>query len=126
MYRRIMVPLDGSDRALAALGPARRLARLHVPPTDEHLDTLGYVRRIARSLEEQGHDVMDVTLQHASPPDALAGFAADVPGSLLALAIPDPDLRAGALERATAADIIRRSPVPVVVVRSAPEHPMAE
>lgn len=29
MYTRILVPLDGSDRALAALGPARRPARLH-------------------------------------------------------------------------------------------------
>jgi nucleotide-binding universal stress UspA family protein len=29
MYTRILVPLDGSERALAALGPARRLARLH-------------------------------------------------------------------------------------------------
>lgn len=54
---------------------------------------------------------MDVTLQHASPPDALAGFAADVPGSLLALAIPHSDLRLGAFEHATAADIIRYSPV---------------
>lgn len=29
MYRRILVPLDGSEHALAAVGPARRLARLH-------------------------------------------------------------------------------------------------
>ena len=28
-YTRVLVPLDGSDRALAALGPARRLARPH-------------------------------------------------------------------------------------------------
>jgi nucleotide-binding universal stress UspA family protein len=104
------VPLVLVRVAYPLVVPAAR-----IPPTEEQLDDLGYVRRLAVRLEQEGHRVMDVTVQHASASDALNDLAAGVPGALLAVstAAADP------LEGSTAAQLVRSSSVPVLVASRA-------
>ena len=108
--RRILVCLDGTAEAEAILSWATRwsvatkvplvLVRVvcplvepaaRVPPTEEQLDELGYVRGVALRLEREGCRVADVTVQHPSPPDAIVDLAADIPGALVAVSLPIAD-----------------------------------
>ena len=132
--RRLVVCLDGTPagetilpwatRWNLATGVALVLVRVvyplveaaaRIPPTEEQLDDLGYLRRLALRLEQAGHRVADVTVQHASASDALVDLAADIPGALLAVstAAADP------LEGSTAAQLVRSSSVPVLVASRA-------
>ena len=126
--RRLVVCLDGTSAGETILPWATRwsvttgvpivLVRVvyplvepaaRIPPTEEQLDDLGYVRRLALRLEQEGHRVADVTVQHAAASDALVDLAADISGALLAVSTPAAD----PLEDSTAAQLVRSSSVPV-------------
>jgi nucleotide-binding universal stress UspA family protein len=89
-----------------------------IPPTEEQLDELGYVRGVALRLEREGYRVADVTVQHPSTPDAIVDLAADIPGGLVAVSSPIAGRSVDAID-STAGRIIRASSVPVVVARHA-------
>jgi len=90
-------------------------AAARIPPTEEQLDDLGYVRRLALRLGQAGHRVADVTVQHASASDALVDLAAGIPGTLLAVSTA----AAEPLEGSTAGQLVRSSSVPVLVASRA-------
>jgi nucleotide-binding universal stress UspA family protein len=135
--RRMLVCLDGTAEAEAILPWATRwsvatkvplvLVRVvyplvepaaRVPPTEEQLDELGYVRGVALRLEREGYRVADVTVQHPFTPDAIVDLAADMPGALVTLSSPMAGQSVDAID-STAGRIIRASSVPVVVARHA-------
>jgi hypothetical protein len=86
-----------------------------VPPTEQQLDELGYVRRLALRLEREGHRVADVTVQHSSAPDAVVDLSADVPGALVAISKPHPEAMVGPIEGGAVMHVLRGSTVPVIV-----------
>ena len=88
-----------------------------VPPTEEQLAQLGYVRGIALRLEGEGYRVVNVTVQHASAPDAIVDLSADVPGALVAVSTANAGALVETIEGSTAAQILRGSSVPVIVAR---------
>jgi nucleotide-binding universal stress UspA family protein len=88
-----------------------------VPPTEEQIDELGYVRRVALRLEREGHRVTDVTVQHPSTPDALVDFASGVPHAFLAVSTADVGPVTESLEGSIAAQVVRSSSVPVLIAR---------
>jgi nucleotide-binding universal stress UspA family protein len=88
-----------------------------VPPSEEQLDELGYVRQLALRLEREGHQVADVTVQHPFTPDAIVDLAADVPGALVAVSTAKASLLTEMIEGSTAAQVVRGSSVPVIVAR---------
>jgi nucleotide-binding universal stress UspA family protein len=88
-----------------------------VPPTDADLDALGYVRSVALRLERAGNRVIDVTVQHPSPSDAIVGLATSGAGALVAVSTANRGPAGETLEGSTAASIVRQSPVPVIVAR---------
>jgi nucleotide-binding universal stress UspA family protein len=94
MYARIVVPVDGSDDALAALGPARRLARLHqaqlslvtvaTPDTtaeEEEIETI-----VAAGQRAAGDPAPEViVLRSMDAASELARLSRDHPEALLCL-----------------------------------------
>lgn len=92
--------------------PASRIA-----PTEEQLDQLGYVYRVARRLERDGYQVAGATVQHPSTSAAIIDFAAANPDALIAVSTADPDPLAEALEGSIAAQVVRSSSAPVIVAR---------
>jgi len=88
-----------------------------VPPTDTELDALGYVQAIALRLQQAGHHVTGVTVQHPSPSEAIVELASDSGGTLVAVSTAQGAPEGDPLERGTAARVVRHSAVPVLVAR---------
>lgn len=86
-----------------------------VAPSEAQLDELGYVRRVARRLEAEGHHVTDVVVQHPHPPDALVDLAERWPDAVLAVASATPSVAGELVTGSVAAEIIRHASVPVLV-----------
>lgn len=86
-YTRVLVPLDGSDGALTALGPARRLARLHGAE-------LGVVTITAPDTPAaEAEAIVDAGCLAAGDPDVRAMIlrATDVPAELARLDRDHPE-----------------------------------
>lgn len=145
--RTILVPLDGSwfgeralplaDRLARATGSVLHLVRVHAPHTqppislegmpvsDPHQDALrwdaerAYLTRISRELESRSVAGTRLAVLDAPVADALAEYAAV---NQIGLIVMSTHGRAG-LGRAwmgsVADDLLRRSPAPVLLVRSA-------
>jgi nucleotide-binding universal stress UspA family protein len=131
---RIVVSLDGSTECEAILpwvtawstAASLPMILVHVvyplvppgariPPTREQMDELGYLRRIARQLEDDGHDVLDLVIQHPDPPDAIVDVVRDFPRSVVAAASTDRQPFAEVFARSTTATVLRSSTAPVLV-----------
>lgn len=122
-YTRVLVPLDGSDRALEALGPARRLARLHraelgvvtVAAADAASDAAAAIvdagRRAAGDLEV--HGVMLSAIDVASE---LARLDRDHPEILLCLTTRARRPLGRALFGSIAREVVRRSDQAIALV----------
>jgi nucleotide-binding universal stress UspA family protein len=131
----IIVCLDGTPEGEAALAHGVRwseatgtpllLVRVvyplvdpvaRIPPSDEQVRELGYVRRLSRRLESEGHRVSDFTVQHVYPPDALVDLADRWPTALLVVASSSARPAAEFVLGSTANRVVRASSVPVLVV----------
>jgi nucleotide-binding universal stress UspA family protein len=123
MYTRILVPIDGSDRALAALGPARRLAQLHgaqlcamtVVPPDIAADPIDSVIEGARRVA--GDERLECSVVHgADPASELLRVICDEPETLLCLSTRARGPIGRLLFGSVAGEVVRRADRPIVLV----------
>jgi nucleotide-binding universal stress UspA family protein len=131
---RVVVSLDGSTEGEAILPWATAwstaaslpMVLVHVvyplvppeagvAPTVAQMDELGYLRRVARQLEDRGHDVLDLVIQHPDPPDAIVDVVRDFPRSVVAAASTDRHPFTEVFGRSTTATVLRSSSAPVLV-----------
>lgn len=121
-YDHVLVPLDGSELATAALPPAAALAerfgaQLHavtVVPDDDGADGAG--GHLASSLgAEPGDDRVHV-LTGDDPAGAIIDLAADLGNTLVCLATRGRGRVAGAVVGSVAREVLQRSPDPIVAV----------
>lgn len=132
--RRLVACLDGSEEGEAILPWATRwssaadlrLVLVHVvyplpppvtrlPPTDRQMDELGYLREVVRRLDDIGHDALDMLVQHADAPRAIADIVGDLPGSVVAAASTDRHPFTEVFAASTTAQVLRTSTAPVLV-----------
>jgi nucleotide-binding universal stress UspA family protein len=107
----------GAGMALALLHATYPLPEpeARIPPTLAQLDELAYLTRVARRLEAEGHRVRRLGGQHPDPAAAIVEAAAERPGSLVAMASADRGPLAQVVVGSTTAEVLRRSPVPVLL-----------
>jgi nucleotide-binding universal stress UspA family protein len=123
IYARILVPLDGSERALAACGPARRLARLHgatlglvtVAGPDA---TSGEINAIIEAGRLAMGDVATeaVVVRGSDPASTLARYDREHPETLLCLTTRARRPLGRALLGSVASEVVRESDQVVVLV----------
>lgn len=120
MYERIAVPLDGSHLAFGAIGPARRLARVHaarlelvivVPPGGPGPEAV--LREGRRRL---GESVETRVIEHTNPARALADYDASDPLTLLCMTTCGGGAGRRALIGSTALSVVEHSPYAVVLI----------
>jgi nucleotide-binding universal stress UspA family protein len=87
-----------------------------IPPSVEQVDELAYSGRISRRLEVVGHRVVDLRHADPNPAGAIVATAERVPGSIVAMASTDRHPLADAVLGSAAAEVLRRSPAPVLLV----------
>ena len=149
--RTILVPLDGSWFGERALPLAERLARdtgsvlhlvrVHVPQTqppislegmpvsDPQQDALrwdaerAYLTRISRELESRSGARTRIAVLDAPVADALADYAAVNQIGLIVMSTHGRGGLGRAWMGSVADDLLRRSPAPVLLVRSADDRP---
>ena len=123
IYTRILVPLDGSERALAACGPARRLARLHGATlglvtvagpdmTAGEIDAIVEAGRLAAG----DSTTQAVVLRGADPASTLARYDREHPDTLLCLTTRARRPLGRALLGSVASEVVRGSDQVVVLV----------
>ncbi len=146
MYHRLVVPLDGSDTAECALVEAENMALLTNAPihlvrviefagqdtyavygmladpaavsyllTDEAASASQYLESVARCLAGQGHRVTS-EVRHGSAADEL--IAASRPGDLYVIASHGRSGIARWFMGSVAEEVVRRSSVPVLLIRA--------
>lgn len=145
MYDRILVPLDGSSLAEAALDVARlipgRLAYLlrveaEAPQVDHYISPSGhethkrivfregdeYLRRVAATLRTEGRDV-EVLQSWGNPADRIVEAAADV--DVIVMATHGRGAAGRVLHGSVADRVAREASVPVLLVPGGyrPAHP---
>lgn len=86
-----------------------------IPPSADQFDDLAYSGRITRRLEAAGHQVVDLSHADPDPATAIITTAERLPGSIAVMASTDRHPAAAALLGSTAAEVLRRSPVPVLL-----------
>jgi nucleotide-binding universal stress UspA family protein len=86
-----------------------------VAPTDEQMAELAYLRAVAVGLRADGHDVVDVVVQHPHPPEPILGLADDLTGAVVCIATASRGPLVEAVVGSVTAEVLRSSPVPVVV-----------
>lgn len=120
MYDRVAVALDGSPTALGAVGPARRIARLHdaelllVSVATEGDDRAHEV--LAEGSRRVGSGVAAQLVEGSDAADALAAFDAADPRTLLCMTTRGVGAARRALLGSTALSVVQRSPFAVVLV----------
>ncbi len=144
-FRRVVVPLDGSALAEAALEPAIEVARLaearitvvQVLPPPYFFDTVEaqqvgprtaelarireqagvYLARVCGDLAGRGLQATSQLLVDARPAHAIARYAQDANADLIALATHGRGGATRLLLGSVADKVLRTSPVPVLVLR---------
>jgi nucleotide-binding universal stress UspA family protein len=146
MFQRVLVALDGSHECervipwlrrvcngarttihLAAVTPpgrgaragARVLAYAHQQEEQAQAEALAHLRGTAARLREDGYDVVLHTRTGGDAATALLAVAHDARVELIALATRGIGGARALWTRSVAADLIQRSPVPVLVARRA-------
>lgn len=142
--RHVLVPLDGSDLAEHVIGPASELARAtgarmtlaHVvavpqygtPPVLPSLSdgrrlpletALEYLEDLAESLREEGLAVDAHASHGSSPAEELARVAVELDADVIALATHGYGGVKRTLLGSVADKLLRSSPLPLLVIRSA-------
>lgn len=121
-YERILVPIEGSERALAALGPARRLAQFH----DARLGVLtvappetpeGAITPVFQAVHgEAGGTALECSVvRSADPASALVRVIRDEPATLLCLSTQARGPLGRFLFGSVAREVVRRADRPVVL-----------
>ena len=121
-YRHVLVPLDGSKFAAAALQTARALAtkfgaELHTVSVAEHDDEVDVLRGDATAalgadaVAEQVHVVVS-----AEPAAAIAGAAAELDATLICMSTRGRGRIAGAVVGSVARSVLQAAPEPIVAV----------
>lgn len=123
MYTQIVVALDGSDRALDALGPARRLCRLHgaelsfvtvaLPGTTDET-TAGLAAAARQAAGDSGATLAVLRADDAAA--ELARFTRDRPDALLCMTTRARGSLGRVVFGSVAAELIRRSDEAIVFV----------
>ena len=136
LLQRLIVPLDGSPAAETVLSEARRFLRrvdseivlvraefpviaaavpdIVVPGVGE---ARSYLERMAGELEEQGVRVQTMA-QTGSAADVILGAVKDRKGTLIAMSTHGRTGAARVVMGSVAEQVLRRSPVPVLAVRT--------
>jgi nucleotide-binding universal stress UspA family protein len=122
MYTRVAVALDGSDRALEALGPAHRLCRLHraalwlvaVVSPDSATEQSTLIRTAARvSVELIANTLI---IRGVDPAAELARFQREHPDALLCLMTRARGLLGRVMFGSVAAELVRQSDRAIALV----------
>jgi nucleotide-binding universal stress UspA family protein len=130
MFDRIAVPLDGSDLALRAVGPGRRLARVHdarlvlvTVATPEIGGTTRATNVLAAGRLVAGPDVDTLMIDADDAASALAAFDVDHPATLMCMTTRGRGALRRRLLGSAALAVVRQSPRAVVLVgpRCSPE-----
>jgi len=127
MYERILVPLDRSAAAEAALGHAEAIARkfdsslllLHVPAdVGEGARNEGerYLHSIKARLERRGFSV-ETTVKAGAPADEILRHASQCGASLIVMASHGRTAHREVLDATVAHDVMQQSHLPVLLVR---------
>ena len=134
----VVVPLDGSPRAEAAIEPAVRIAEAGgvrlwlvtaVPPSTvekvadlraegEHASESGYLRRVSDELAERDVNVGWEVVHHGDPVAGVIGFARTQGSSLIVASTHGDTGVAKRLFGSTTLGMVERGPVPVMVVKA--------
>ena len=150
-YRRVVVPLDGTPFAEAALRPAAEIATrsggslrlasvltegsgqaLHVEPVTNEAERpvegiaalQDYLDEVSERVRESWScDVESRTLTEGNPTEALVGYATDIEADLVVAATHSRGLIVRALVGSTATGLIREAPCPVLLVPSSDPNP---
>lgn len=150
MFQHLLIPLDGSPRAEEALPYAKALAErfgshitlLHVvgpitweaemraelPDAETQLQqreaesAAAYLRQQEAELAGQGFTVNALTLSHASVPAAILATVAGEGADAIVMCTHGLTGLRRLLLGSVAEQVVRRSPVPVVLVRSQREE----
>lgn len=131
-YRHVLVPLDGSEFAMAVLPTARALAHrfgaeLHVVSViDGHRDEENREVLRAYAIEALGGDVAGDRVHVVvgdDTADAIDSTAADLGDSLVCMSTHGHGRVAGSIVGSVARSVLERAGRPVVVVGPAAAHP---
>jgi nucleotide-binding universal stress UspA family protein len=120
MYQRIAVPLDGSELAYNALGPARRIAAVHgaslmlvVVATADVPDPAAVVEEAERRIGSPTHSLI---IPHDNAAEALGDFDAADPRTLICMTTKGKGALRRALLGSTALSVVEHSPHAVVLI----------
>jgi len=143
MLHRILVPLDGTDFAEAALPYAEALARrtgakIHLvrasivrhPPPDNTEESRIVARERAYLVEQAqrlgaGQFAATVTLQQSDPPDAIVGQARQWGADLIIMATHERGPLGRAIFGSTTGKVLDDTPAPVLLVQPGDATPFA-
>ncbi|MFN8512790.1 MAG: universal stress protein [Thermomicrobiales bacterium] len=143
MLHRILVPLDGTDFAEAALPYAEALARrtgakIHLvrasivrhPPPDNTEESRIVARERAYLVEQAqrlgaGQFAATVTLQQSDPPDAIVGQARQWGADLIVMATHERGPLGRAIFGSTTGKVLDDTPAPVLLVQPGDAAPFA-
>lgn len=123
MFKKVLVPLDGTSQAAAALPPARTIAHITggslvllrvTDQEDRSGDPERYLRAVATELQDQS---VECIVRHGRPAEEIVTVARDLHADLIVMATHG---RAG-IERFVAGSVAERvlthSPSPLLLVR---------
>ncbi|HLH21726.1 MAG TPA: universal stress protein [Chloroflexota bacterium] len=124
MHQRILVTLDGSEPAEAALSYAEALARgsrgalclVQAAPPDEQAATSDYLHRLAADLRARGVAAAARVLDGA-PADAVAAAATEWQADLIVMASHGRTGLERSLQGSVADAVLHRAAVPLLLVR---------
>ncbi len=134
----VLVPLDGSARAEAALGPAIAFAQstgaklwmvtvvssviagaiADLRAQGESVAESGYLRAVAETLESEGVDIGWEVIHDDDPVAGLLGFIANHRSALVVAATHGDTGIAKRLFGSVCLGLVERGPIPVVVVKT--------
>jgi nucleotide-binding universal stress UspA family protein len=131
---RVVACLDGSPQAEVVLpwatgwsaATGARLVLVHViyprvppearvAPMQHEVDEAAYLRTVAHRLRAEGHEVLDLLVQHADPAEAIGDVVRDLPHSIVVAATTDRSPFAEAFTGSTTARVLRSSTAPLLV-----------
>jgi nucleotide-binding universal stress UspA family protein len=120
MYQRIAVPLDGSELAYNALGPAQRIAAIHqaqlllvVVATAEVLNPTAVLDEAQRRI---GAPTKSLVLDHDDAAQALGAYDASEAETLLCMTTRGRGALRRAILGSTALSVVEHSPYAVVLI----------
>jgi nucleotide-binding universal stress UspA family protein len=125
MFRRILIPVDGSETAEAVVAQVQTLllheaAEAVLVCADPPIGSMGHVERVRRRLEGEGVRVRVFFVSPGAPASGIPDVAREENVSLIAMSAQGrgglfPSVPGGVVEQ-----VLRASPAPVLLVRPSP------